>query len=62
MATWIIGSILLAALVLAARSVVRSMQSGQCSGCSGGCHGCGAQNGGGSCACDSLVSKRSRMQ
>lgn len=45
MIDWIIGGIVLLALILAARHVVQSFSGGGCSSCPGGCPGCSAAKG-----------------
>lgn len=43
MATWIVGLIIIAAVYFAAKSVLKTQQSGGCTGCSacsGGCRHC----------------------
>nr|WP_297177465.1 FeoB-associated Cys-rich membrane protein [uncultured Agathobaculum sp.] len=40
MATLIVGLLVAALVVLAARAVVRQSKTGGCSGCGGGCRGC----------------------
>ena len=49
MATWIIGGLLLIALVFAAWHIFHSAKEGGCSGCPGGCSGCSSANG--HCSC-----------
>lgn len=53
MATWIVGGITLALLLIAAKHTITNFSGGKCSGCPGGCHGCGSKEGGGSCSCSS---------
>lgn len=43
MATWIVGLIIIAAVYFAAKSILKTQQSGGCTGCSacsGGCSHC----------------------
>lgn len=53
MATWLIGGILLVALVFAARHVFHSFSGGGCSGCPGGCGGCASAHG--QCSCNQMA-------